>query len=115
MAGRIPKNFIDDLISRSDIVDVIDNRLKLKKKGKSYRARCPFHNGNNDSTFSVSPDQQFYHCFNCGVSGNVVTFLMEYDGIEFVDAVEVLAEQLSIEVPREETGHKQNSTNWQQK
>ena len=112
MAGRIPKNFIDDLISRSDIVDVIDSRLKLKKKGKGYRARCPFHNGNNDSTFSVSPDQQFYHCFNCGVSGNVVTFLMEYDGIEFVDAVEVLAEQLSIEVPREETGHKQNSASY---
>ena len=107
MAGRIPKNFIDDLISRSDIVDIIDSRLKLKKKGKSYRARCPFHNGNNDSTFSVSPDQQFYHCFNCGVSGNVVSFLMEYDGIEFVDAVEVLAEQLSIEVPREESGSNQ--------
>ncbi|WP_346774268.1 CHC2 zinc finger domain-containing protein, partial [Pseudoalteromonas sp. c7(2019)] len=76
----MPKNFIDDLISRTDIVDVIDSRLKLKKKGKSYRARCPFHNGNNDSTFSVSPDQQFYHCFNCGVSGNVLSFLMEYDG-----------------------------------
>ncbi|MEJ6079436.1 DNA primase [Vibrio sp. 1-Bac 57] len=112
MAGRIPKNFIDDLISRTDIVDVIDSRLKLKKKGKSYRARCPFHNGNNDSTFSVSPDQQFYHCFNCGVSGNVVSFLMDYDGIEFVDAVEVLAEQLSIEVPREESGHTQPATTY---
>jgi len=112
MAGRIPKNFIDDLISRSDIVDVIDSRVKLRKKGKDYRACCPFHNGSNNSSFSVSSDKQFYHCFNCGVSGNVVTFLMEYDGIEFVDAVEVLAEQLSIEVPREETGHKQNATSY---
>jgi len=112
MAGRIPKNFIDDLISRTDIVDVIDSRLKLKKKGKSYRARCPFHDGNNDSTFSVSPDQQFYHCFNCGVSGNVLSFLMEYDGIEFVDAVEVLAESLSIDIPREDSGQTQSPTTY---
>ncbi|WP_160063294.1 DNA primase [Psychromonas sp. L1A2] len=112
MAGRIPKNFIDDLISRTDIVDVIDSRLKLKKKGKSYRARCPFHNGNNDSTFSVSPDQQFYHCFNCGVSGNVLSFLMEYDGIEFVDAVEVLAESLSIDIPREDSGQAQSTATY---
>ena len=104
MAGRIPKNFIDDLIARSDIVDTIDSRVKLKKKGKDYRACCPFHNGNNNSSFSVSSDKQFYHCFNCGASGNVVTFLMEYDGIEFVDAIETLAEQLSIEVPHEESG-----------
>jgi DNA primase len=108
MAGRIPKNFIDDLIARTDIVDVIDSRVKLRKKGKDYRACCPFHNGSNNSSFSVSADKQFYHCFNCGVSGNVVSFLMDYDGIEFVDAVEVLAEQLSIEVPREESG--QSST-----
>jgi DNA primase len=104
MAGRIPRNFIDDLISRTDIVDFIDSRVKLKKKGKDYRACCPFHNGNNNSSFSVSSERQFYHCFNCGVSGNVLSFIMEYDGIEFVDAVETLAEQLSIEVPREETG-----------
>ncbi|MCG6200429.1 DNA primase [Psychromonas antarctica] len=104
MAGRIPRNFIDDLIARTDIVDFIDSRVKLKKKGKDYRACCPFHNGNNNSSFSVSADKQFYHCFNCGASGNVLTFIMEYDGIEFVDAIETLAEQLSIEVPREETG-----------
>jgi DNA primase len=112
MAGRIPKNFIDDLISRSDIVDIIDSRVKLKKKGKDYRACCPFHNGNNNSSFSVSSEKQFYHCFNCGVSGNVISFLMEYDGIEFVDAIEVLAEQLSIEVPREESGHSSASTSY---
>ncbi|WP_369433832.1 DNA primase [Psychromonas sp. MME1] len=105
MAGRIPRQFIDDLIARTDIVDLIDSRVKLKKKGKDYRARCPFHNGNNDSSFSVSADKQFYHCFNCGASGNALSFVMEYDGIEFVDAVETLAEQLSIEVPREDIGN----------
>ncbi|MEI6896233.1 MAG: DNA primase [Psychromonas sp.] len=104
MAGRIPRHFIDDLIARTDIVDFIDARVKLRKKGKDYRACCPFHNGNNNSSFSVSSDKQFYHCFNCGASGNVLTFVMEYDGIEFVDAIETLAEQLSIEVPREEAG-----------
>jgi len=104
MAGRIPQHFIDELIARSDIVDVIDTRVKLRKKGKDYRACCPFHNGNNNSSFSVSSDKQFYHCFNCGASGNIITFLMEYDGIEFVDAIDTLAEQLSLEVPREETG-----------
>lgn len=103
MAGRIPRNFIDDLIARTDIVDFIDSRVKLKKQGKDYRACCPFHNGNNNSSFSVSSDKQFYHCFNCGASGNVLSFIMEYDGIEFVDAIETLAEQLSIEVPREES------------
>lgn len=112
MAGRIPKNFIDDLISRTDIVDFIDSRVKLRKKGKDYRACCPFHNGSNNSSFSVSADKQFYHCFNCGVSGNVVSFLMDFDGIEFVDAIEVLADQLSIEVPREESGLQHSTTNY---
>ena len=86
MAGRIPRNFIDDIIARTDIVDFIDSRVKLKKQGKDYRASCPFHNGNNNSSFSVSADKQFYHCFNCGASGNILSFIMEYDGIEFVDA-----------------------------
>ena len=102
MAGRIPRHFIDDLISRTDIVDLIDSQIKLKKKGGGYRARCPFHNGNNDTSFSVNDKQQFYHCFNCGASGNVLTFVMEYEGLEFVDAIETLAGQLGLEVPREE-------------
>ncbi|WP_022942716.1 DNA primase [Psychromonas hadalis] len=105
MAGRIPRHFIDDLIARTDIVDLIDSRVKLKKKGGGYRARCPFHNGNNDSSFSVNEKQQFYHCFNCGASGNVLTFVMEYEGLEFVDAIETLANQLGIEVLREEVTH----------
>lgn len=101
MAGRIPRHFIDDLIARTDIVDLIDSQIKLKKKGGGYRARCPFHNGNNDSSFSVNDKQQFYHCFNCGASGNVLTFVMEYEGLEFVDAIEALADKLGLEVPRE--------------
>ncbi|MCP5078535.1 MAG: DNA primase [Psychromonas sp.] len=101
MAGRIPQNFIDDLIARTDIVELIDSQVKLKKKGGGYRARCPFHNGNNDSSFSVSDKQQFYHCFNCGASGNALTFVMEYEGLEFVDAIETLASQAGLEVPRE--------------
>ncbi|PKF61913.1 DNA primase [Psychromonas sp. psych-6C06] len=101
MAGRIPQNFIDDLIARTDIVELIDSQVKLKKKGGGYRARCPFHNGNNDSSFSVNDKQQFYHCFNCGASGNALTFVMEYEGLEFVDAIETLAGQLGLEVPRE--------------
>lgn len=104
MAGRISKSFIDALIARSDIVDIIDSRLKLKKQGSNYRASCPFHNGNNKTSFSVNSNNQFYHCFNCGASGNVITFIMEYDGVEFVDAIETLAELQSVDIEYEETG-----------
>ena len=78
MAGRIPQSFINDLIDRVDIVDVIDSRVTLKKAGKNYQARCPFHDEKTPS-FSVSPDKQFYHCFGCGVSGTALTFLMEFE------------------------------------
>jgi DNA primase len=105
MAGRIPKNFIEDLIVRTDIVDLIDGEVKLKKKGGSYRAKCPFHNGNNDTSFSVSDKQQFYHCFNCGASGNALTFVMEFHNCEFVDAIEILAEKIGVDVPREDVSH----------
>ncbi|MBD1575198.1 MULTISPECIES: DNA primase [Vibrio] len=100
MAGRIPRNFIDDVISRTDIIDVIDPRVKLKKQGKNYTACCPFHNEKSPS-FNVSQDKQFYHCFGCGVSGNAIGFLMEYERLEFVEAIEELASKLSLEVPRE--------------
>ncbi|EHA1081946.1 TPA: DNA primase [Photobacterium damselae] len=100
MAGRIPRSFIDDLISRYDIVDVIDSRVKLKKKGKNFGACCPFHNEKTPS-FSVSQEKQFYHCFGCGAHGNVLDFVMEFDRLEFVEAIEELASQLGIEVPRE--------------
>ena len=100
MAGRIPQSFINDLIDRVDIVDVIDSRVTLKKAGKNYQARCPFHDEKTPS-FSVSPDKQFYHCFGCGVSGTALTFLMEYERLDFVDAVEALARIAGVTVPRE--------------
>ena len=106
MAGRIPQSFINDLLARLDIVDVIDARITLKKAGKNYQALCPFHNEKTPS-FSVSPDKQFYHCFGCGVSGTALTFLMEHDRLEFVEAVETLARLVGVEVPRETTGRPQ--------
>lgn len=103
MSGRIPQTFIDDLLARTDIVDLIDQRVKLKKAGKNYQACCPFHNEKSPS-FTVSPDKQFYHCFGCGASGTVLGFLMEYDGLEFLDAIDELASLHSLEVPREGPG-----------
>ncbi|SFC44031.1 DNA primase [Pseudoalteromonas denitrificans] len=101
MAGKIPRYFIDDLIARTDIVDLIDSYVTLKKAGKNYQACCPFHSEKSPS-FSVSQEKQFYHCFGCGVSGNVISFLMEYEKLEFVDAVEELASSLHLEIPREQ-------------
>lgn len=100
MAGRIPSDFIQDLVARSDIVDIIDSRVKLKKAGRNYQACCPFHNEKTPS-FSVSQEKQFYYCFGCGAKGNVISFLMDYDKLEFVEAVEELASRYGIEVPRE--------------
>lgn len=101
MAGRIPQSFIDDLLNRADIVDVIDKRVTLKKTGKNYSACCPFHNEKTPS-FSVQPDRQFYYCFGCGAGGNAIGFVMNYDGVEFPQAVENLASDCGMEVPREE-------------
>jgi len=105
MAGRIPQSFIDELLSRVDIVEVIDQRVTLKKSGSNYSACCPFHNEKTPS-FSVSQSKQFYHCFGCGASGNAIGFLMEYDGMHFVDAIETLAESIGLEVPRNEQAEK---------
>ncbi len=104
--GRIPQSFINDLLARVDIVDVVDARLTLKKAGRNYQALCPFHNEKTPS-FSVSPDKQFYHCFGCGVSGTALTFLMEFDRLEFVEAVETLARMAGVEVPREQSSRPQ--------
>ncbi|KXF80333.1 DNA primase [Enterovibrio coralii] len=104
MAGKIPRAFIDDLLARLDIVELIDARVKLKKQGKNYGACCPFHNEKTPS-FSVSPDKQFYHCFGCGVHGNAIDFVMEFDRLEFVEAIEELASQLGLDVPRENDGN----------
>ncbi len=100
MAGRIPQHFIDDLIARVDIVDVIDSRVPLKKAGREYKACCPFHDEKTPS-FTVSPDKQFYHCFGCGAHGTAIGFLMEYEHLEFVEAIQELAKQVGVEVPRE--------------
>ena len=101
MSGRIPQNFIDDLLNRVDIVEVIDARVPLKKTGREYQACCPFHNEKTPS-FTVSPAKQFYHCFGCGAHGSAVGFLMDYDHLEFPEAIEELARSIGVEVPREE-------------
>ncbi len=106
MAGLIPQSFIDDLLDRADIVDVIDRRVKLKKSGKNYMACCPFHQEKSPS-FSVNPEKQFYYCFGCGAGGNALGFLMDYENMEFPAAVESLADNLGMQVPREESQHRQ--------
>ncbi len=100
MAGRIPRVFINDLLARTDIVDLIDARVKLKKQGKNYHACCPFHNEKTPS-FTVNGDKQFYHCFGCGAHGNAIDFLMNYDKLEFVESVEELASMHNLEIPYE--------------
>ena len=100
MPGRIPQAFLDDLLDRVDIVEVIDRRVKLKKSGKNYSARCPFHEERSPS-FSVNPDKQFYYCFGCGAGGNALTFVMEYENLEFPQAVETLASSAGMVIPRE--------------
>jgi DNA primase len=101
MSGRIPQSFVDELLDRVDIVELIDSRLKLKKSGKNYMACCPFHDEKSPS-FSVNAEKQFYHCFGCGASGNAVGFLMEFEHRSFPDVVEQLAQQCGLEVPRDE-------------
>lgn len=102
MAGRIPQAFINDLLDRVDIVEVIDRRVKLRKTGRNYVARCPFHDEKTPS-FSVNGEKQFYYCFGCGASGNAVGFVMDFDRVDFPQAVENLASLAGLEVPREET------------
>ena len=100
MAGLIPQQFINDLLDRTDIVEVIDSRVSLRKTGRNYSALCPFHNEKSPS-FSVNPDKQFYYCFGCGAGGNVLSFLMEYERLDFRDAVEDLARRAGLEIPEE--------------
>ncbi|MBD2815306.1 DNA primase [Xenorhabdus sp. Flor] len=100
MAGRIPRAFINDLLARTDIIDLIDVRVPLKKKGKNHQACCPFHNEKTPS-FTVNGDKQFYHCFGCGAHGNAIDFLMNYDRLDFVESIEELAAMHGLEVPYE--------------
>jgi DNA primase len=107
--GRIPDSFIETLNDRVNIVDVISARVPLKKSGREYNGRCPFHDDSSPS-FSVNPDKQVYHCFGCGASGGLISFIMEFDKVDFVSAVENLASLAGLEVPSEaadpEAGHR---------
>lgn len=100
MAGQIPQRFIDDLLARADVVEVVGERVTLKKTGRNHSGLCPFHQEKSPS-FTVSGDKQFYHCFGCGANGNALRFLMEYDKMRFPEAVEHLASRLGMDVPRE--------------
>ena len=102
MAGLIPQSFIDDIVARADIVEIINARVPLKRAGREYRACCPFHQEKTPS-FWVSPTKQFYHCFGCGAHGTVLAFLMNFDRLPFVEAVEELAQRLGLEVPRDQS------------
>ncbi|MBJ7537017.1 DNA primase [Marinomonas transparens] len=101
MAGRIPDQFIDELLARTDLTDVVASRISLKKTGQNYSALCPFHNEKSPS-FSLNPNKQFYYCFGCGAGGNAISFVMEHDHLDFVDAIETLAKDAGMEVPREQ-------------
>jgi DNA primase len=100
VSGRIPQHFIDELIARTDIIEVIGSRVQLKRAGREYKACCPFHDEKTPS-FTVSADKQFFHCFGCGAHGTALGFVMEYDHLGFVEAVEDLAARAGLEVPRE--------------
>lgn len=100
MAGKIPQQFIDELLARVDIVDLIDAQVPLKKAGRNHLACCPFHDEKNPS-FTVSQEKQFYHCFGCGAHGTAIGFLMEYERLDFLDAVRDLAAHIGLEIPQE--------------
>ena len=100
MTGLIPQDFIDDLIARADIVEVIGRRVQLKKAGREFKAPCPFHDEKTPS-FTVSPGKGFYHCFGCGAHGTAIGFLMEFDHMSFVEAIENLASSMGVDVPRD--------------
>ena len=102
MAGLIPQDFIDDLIARADIVEVVGRRIQLKKAGREFKACCPFHDEKTPS-FTLSPGKGFYHCFGCGAHGTAIGFLMEFDHMSFVEAIESLAASMGVDVPRSES------------
>tara|TARA_B100001094_G_scaffold330503_1_gene395863 strand:+ start:793 stop:2550 length:1758 start_codon:yes stop_codon:yes gene_type:complete len=101
MAGLIPQNFIDDLIARVDIVEIMGSRIQIKKAGKEFKAVCPFHDDSNPS-LTISPSKGFYHCFSCGAHGTAVGFLMNYEHLSFIEAIESLASSLGVEIPYEQ-------------
>lgn len=109
MSGLIPQPFIDDLLQRTDLVELIDSYVPLKKRGNSHVACCPFHNEKSPS-FNVVAKKQFYHCFGCGASGNAISFVMNYFNQGFVDAIETLATRIGLTIPREKQTEKENTS-----
>jgi len=103
MTGKIPQRFIDDVLARVDLVELIDARVPLTRMGKEYKARCPFHEERTPS-FTVSPEKQFFHCFGCGAHGTAIGFLMDYDHHSFLEAVEELAARVGLSIPSEQSG-----------
>ncbi|MGA7966835.1 MAG: DNA primase, partial [Gammaproteobacteria bacterium] len=108
MAGLIPQPFIDELIARADIVELIGRRVRLKRQGREFAGLCPFHNEKTPS-FTVSPQKQFFHCFGCGAHGTALGFVMRYEHLDFPQAVEQLAGELGLEVPHEATADNPNA------
>ncbi|RUQ93365.1 DNA primase [Legionella septentrionalis] len=108
MTGLIPRPFIDELLNRTDIIELIDSYVPLKKRGNSHLACCPFHNEKTPS-FNVLAKKQFYHCFGCGASGNAISFIMNYLHLGFVETIETLALRVGMQVPREEN-HSHNKS-----
>ena len=110
MSDRIPQDFIDDLVQRVDIGEIIGNRIDIKKAGKEYKANCPFH-GEKTPSFTVSPEKGFYHCFGCGAHGTALGFLMEYERLTFIEAIEELAKVVGIDVPKTKEDKIKNKRN----
>ena len=100
MRGLIPESFIEELLARTDIVEVIERRVPLKRAGSEFQAVCPFHEEKTPS-FTVSPRKQFYHCFGCGAHGSAIGFIMQFEGLEFRDAIEDLAKMAGLSIPVE--------------
>ena len=101
MAGRIPKETLDEIMSRCDIVEIVEEYVPLQKKGRNYFGLCPFH-GEDTASFSVNPDKQFYKCFGCGEGGNVISFIMKIENLSFPEAARKLADRCGIVIPEKE-------------
>ena len=110
----IPESFIQELLHRVDVVELIDGYVPLKKAGANYAACCPFHNEKSPS-FTVSPTKQFYHCFGCGAHGTAISFLMEYSGLGFIDAIKELASRVSLQVPEDDASPRDRELAQQQR
>lgn len=106
MSGLIPQRFVEDLLDRTDLAELIGSRITLKKAGASYKARCPFHDEKTPS-FNVRPDKGFYHCFGCGAHGDAISFIREFEGLGFTEAVEELARRAGLEVPYDQSARKE--------